>query len=41
MEERGVPLFPSLKLMFILPDSFCAATKIIPGTASVHTQERL
>ena len=28
---RGVPLYPSLKLMFTLPDSFCAATKTIPG----------
>ena len=24
-----------------MPDSFCAATKIIPDRASVHTQERL
>ena len=30
-----------LGYVYIIPDSFCAAQKIIPDRDSVHTQERL
>ena len=33
--------FINLHGQTIILDSFCAAMKIIPATASVHTQERL
>ena len=41
LHQRSILLVFQLGYVQTIPDNFCAATKIIPARASVHTQERL